>query len=139
MLGTPYQPGMLGRPGWREQGLVDPAAVLPIAVRDQVGVPRSTKSTILEEPFGMGRRWSSGDRSAALFYQLYDEHRAWAPPGGTTPLADVGGARTGTLDDGRSLVFLDRDDRHVVVEVAGLDTTARATLVRAVTEQLAAS
>jgi hypothetical protein len=138
-LGTPYQPGMLGRPGWREQGLVDPAAVLPIAVRDQVGVPRSTKSTILEEPFGMGRRWSSGDRSAALFYQLYDEHRAWAPPGGTTPLADVGGARTGTLDDGRSLVFLDRDDRHVVVEVAGLDTTARATLVRAVTEQLAAS
>ena len=23
-LGTPYVPGMLGRPGWREQGLIDP-------------------------------------------------------------------------------------------------------------------
>jgi hypothetical protein len=137
-LGTPYQPGMLGRPGWRERGLTDPAAVLPIAARDQVGVPRSTKSTILEEPFGMGRRWSSGGRSAGLFYQLYDEHRAWTPPAGTTPLADVAGAREGKLDDGRALVFLDRNERRVVLEVAGLDGTARAVLARAVADQLVA-
>ena len=31
--GTAYVPGMLGRPGWREQGLTDPAAVLPIKAR----------------------------------------------------------------------------------------------------------
>src|SRR5690348_1962527 len=58
-LGTPYVPGMLGRPGWREKGLTDPAAVLPINERDRAGVPRSTKSEIVEEPFGMGRRWST--------------------------------------------------------------------------------
>src|SRR5215470_10007433 len=46
-LGTPYVPGMLGRPGWREKGLTDPAAVLPIDERDRAGVPRSTKSEIV--------------------------------------------------------------------------------------------
>jgi hypothetical protein len=138
-LGTPYVPGMLGRPGWRERGLVDPAAVLPIAERDRAGVPRSTKSVVLEEPFGMGRRWSIGERSAALFYQLYDEHRAWTPPGGTTPSTDAGGAATATLPDGRSLVFLGDGDRRVVLEVAGLDSSARADLARAVVDQLAAS
>jgi hypothetical protein len=136
-FGTPYTEGMLGRPGWREQGLPDPAALLPIAERDRVGVPRSTKSVILEEPFGMGRRWSSGERSAALFYQLYDEHRSWQPPGGTAPFADVAIASTAALDDGRSLVFLSRDDRRVVLEVNGLDDAARATLARAVADQLA--
>jgi hypothetical protein len=62
-MGTPYVPGMLGRPGWRERGLTDPAAVLPIDDRDRAGVPRSTKSQIVEEPFGMGRRWSTGERA----------------------------------------------------------------------------
>src|SRR5436309_305579 len=42
--GTPYVPGMLGRAGWRERGLTDPAAVLPIADRDRAGVPHTTKS-----------------------------------------------------------------------------------------------
>jgi hypothetical protein len=86
-MGTPYVPGMLGRPGWREKGLTDPAAVLPIDERDRAGLPRSTKSEIVEEPFGMGRRWSTTGRSAALFYQLYPEQQSWEPPGGTTALA----------------------------------------------------
>jgi hypothetical protein len=54
-FGTAYVPGMLGRPGWRERGLVDPAAILPIKDRDRAGVPHSTKSQILAEPFGVGR------------------------------------------------------------------------------------
>src|SRR2546423_15186874 len=88
---------MLGRPGWRERGLIDPAAVLPIKERDRAGLPRSTKSQILEEPYGMGRRWSAGERSAALFYQLYPEHQQWQPPGGFAPLPDVAGAPGATL------------------------------------------
>ena len=138
-MGTPYHPGMLGRPGWREQGLVDPAAVLPVTERDRFGVPHSTKSQILEEPYGMGRRWSSGGRSAALFYQLYPEHQSWEPPGGTTPLPDVGGAAAATLPDGRSLVFIANDGRRVVLELNGLDDTARSQLARTVAEQLASA
>jgi hypothetical protein len=134
--GTPYVAGMLGRPGWREQGLTDPAAILPIKERDRVGVPHTTKSQILEEPFGMGRRWSSGARSAALYYQLYPEHRAWEPPGGRAPLADVYGASAAILPDGRSLVFLAGGGHSVVLEVAGIDEPARAALARTVAERL---
>jgi hypothetical protein len=138
-LGTPYVPGMLGRPGWRERGLVDPAALLPIAERDRVGVPHSTKSVIVEEPFGMGRRWSSGERSTGVFYQLYPEHRAWEPPAGRAPFAQVTGASEAALPDGRSLVFLARGEQPVVLEVAGLDASARAQLARAVSDQLASN
>src|SRR3954447_2673742 len=84
-LGTPYVEGMLGRPGWREKGLVDPAAVLPMWDRDRAGIPHSTKSEIVEEPYGMGRRWTAEGKSAALFYRVYPEHQSWTPPGGTTP------------------------------------------------------
>lgn len=128
-LGTPYVPGMLGRPGWREQGLIDPAAVLPIADRERVGIPHTTKSVVTEEPYGMGRRWSSGDRSAALFYQLYPEHQSWQPPGGTQ------GERA-TLPDGRSLVFLASPEARVVVEVKGLGQDQESELTRAVAAQL---
>lgn len=135
--GTSYVPGMLGRPGWRERGLDDPAAVLPIAERDRVGVARSTKSEIREEPFGMGRRWSSGERSAAVYYQLYPEHQAWEPPAGRVPYTDVNGAATANLDDGRSLVFIGRGERRVVLEVRGLDPAATATLARTVATHIA--
>ncbi len=135
-FGTPYVPGMLGRPGWRERGLTDPAALLPIRARDHAGVPHTTKSKIIEEPFGMGRRWSSGDRSAALFYQLYPEHQAWAPPGGTTPFPGVPGASTATLAGGRTLVFLGAAGQSVVLELAGIDDSAQAVLARTVAEQL---
>jgi len=139
-LGTPYLPGMLGRPGWREQGLTDPAAVLPIAERDRAGVPRSTKSEVVEEPFGMGRRWSAAERSAALFYQLYPEHRAWEPPGGMTPAGtEIAGASTATLPDGRSLVFLGAGEHRVVLEVTGLAADERANLARAVADRLGAA
>jgi hypothetical protein len=133
--GTPYVPGMLGRPGWREKGLTDPAAVLPIDERDRAGVPRSTKSEIVEEPFGMGRRWSTTGRSAALFYQLYPEQQSWEPPGGTAPLPDVGGGTTATLPDGRALVFLGHRER-VVLETAGIDPNEQLTLARAVASHL---
>jgi hypothetical protein len=136
-LGTPYVPGILGRPGWRERGLTDPAAVLPIDERDRAGVPRSTKSEIVEEPFGMGRRWSAAGRSTALFYQLYPEHQAWEPPGGAQPWTEVGGS-TATLPDGRSLVFLGTGERRVVLEVNGIDTGHRADLARSVVEHLGA-
>lgn len=136
-LGTPYVPGMLGRPGWRERGLVDPAAVLPISERDRAGVPRCTKSEIVEEPFGMGRRWSSSGRSAGLFYQLYPEQEAWQPPQGTAPFDAVSGATTATVAEGRSLVFLDRGGKRVVLEYAGLDDSVGAELARSVVEHLA--
>jgi hypothetical protein len=135
-LGTAYVPGMLGRPGWRERGLTDPAAVLPIDERDRAGVPRNTKSEIVEEPFGMGRRWSTAGRSTALFYQLYPEHQDWKPPGGLQQSTDVGGS-TATLPDGRSLVFLGTGDRRVVLEVNGIDPGERAKLARTVVEHLA--
>src|SRR4051812_18901847 len=137
-MGTSYVPGMLGRPGWREQGLTDPAAVLPIAERDRVGVPHTTRSEIVEEPFGMGRRWTAGERSVGLFYQLYPEHRSWAPPGGATPVGAVAGASQASLSDGRALVFLAEGDRRVVLESNGVDDAARSDLVHAVVAQLSA-
>ena len=130
--GTPYQPGMLGRAGWRERGLTDPAAVLPIAERDRAGVPHTTKSEIVEEPFGMGRRWTAGERSVGLFYQLYPEHEGWEPPAGRVPVAAIPGAWQATLPDGRALVFLG----NVVFESRGIDDAARSDLAHAVAGQL---
>ena len=127
-FGTAYVAGMLGRPGWREKGLEDPAAVLPIKARDRVGIPHSTKSEIVEEPFGMGRRWSSGGKSAALFYQLYPEQESWQPPSGRAAVNDLPGASAATLDDGRSLVFV----KNVVLETSGLDDDARESLAHVV-------
>ncbi|MDQ1429174.1 MAG: hypothetical protein QOK39_2650 [Acidimicrobiaceae bacterium] len=137
--GTPYVPGMLGRPGWREQGLTDPAALLPIRERDHAGVPHTTKSKIIEEPFGMGRRWTSGGRAAALCYQLYPEHKAWEPPSGRAPFSGVAGASVATLTDGRTLVFLGAGGQSVVLELTGIDDPARAELARTVAERLGAS
>ncbi|MDQ4069659.1 MAG: hypothetical protein M3203_09370 [Actinomycetota bacterium] len=134
-MGTAYVPGMLGRPGWREKGLTDPAAVLPIADRDRAGVPHTTKSEIVEEPFGMGRRWTAGGRSVGLFYQLYPEHRGWEPPAGRTPLTAIPGWQA-TLPDGRALAFLGSGDAPVVLETNGLDDAARSDLVYAVLRQL---
>ena len=138
-FGTAYVPGMLGRAGWREQGLTDPAAVLPIDERERAGIPRSTRSEIVEEPFGMGRRWSAGSREAGLFYRLYPEQQAWEPPAGSAPVTAVPGAWTADLPDGRSLVFLEGDGGHVVLELTGMDEGARLALSRAVATQLAAS
>lgn len=112
-FGTPYREGMLGRPGWREHDLIDPAAILPVKARDGAGIPHSTKSEIVAEPYGVGRRWTSGRRAAGLFYRLDPDHRAWT---------------SSTLEDGRSLVFLD----DVVLEVKGLDEGAVADLTTAV-------
>ncbi|HEX2701295.1 MAG TPA: hypothetical protein VHM89_13930 [Acidimicrobiales bacterium] len=137
-MGTPYIPGMLGKPGWREEGLVDPAAVLPIDDRDKVGIAHSTKSEVREEPFGMGRRWTSGGRAAGLYYRLTPEQRAWLPPGGLVLDPEAGGALVTMLDDGRSLMFLGADAVQVVLEVRGLDVHERAALARAVAEQLSA-
>jgi len=105
--GTPYVPGMLGRPGWREQGLVDPAGVLRVQARERVGVPHTVKSEIVEAPYGMGRRWSSGGLAVGLFYPLYPEHQAFAAAGTTSY-------------EGRSLTFIDEGDRPVVLETTGL-------------------
>jgi hypothetical protein len=127
---------MLGRPGWREAGLVDPAAILPIADRDRAGVPHTTKSEIVEEPYGMGRRWTAGGRSAALLYQLYPEQRGWEPAGGRLPVSGIAGASQATLPDGRALVFLAADDRQVVLETDGIDDAARSDLAYAVAAQL---
>ncbi|MFP5318082.1 MAG: hypothetical protein ACLGI2_07275 [Acidimicrobiia bacterium] len=138
-MGTPYVEGMLGRPGWREQGLVDPAAVLPIDERDRAGVPRATKSQIVEEPYGMGRRWSSGGRSLGLFYQLYPEHEAWSPPVGVTPLSGVPGAMAGDLPDGRSVVLVEGGGLRAVLEAYGIDEGWRAALARTVSGNLASA
>jgi len=136
LYGTPYVPGMLGRPGWRERGLADPAAVLPIADRDRVGVPHPTRSEIVDEPFGMGRRWSAGARAVGLFYQLYPEHLSWSPPGGLTPVAAVARASQATLSDGRAVVLLAAGDQRLVLETAGIDDAGRADLLHAVLDQL---
>ena len=136
-MGTAYTPGMLGRAGWREQGLTDPAAILPIAERDRAGVPHTTRSEILEEPYGMGRRWTAGGSAVGLYYQLYPEHRAWEPQGGRSPIPGLSGAMQATLPDGRSLVFLGQGDVQVVLETKGIDDSARSDLVHAVSAQLA--
>lgn len=136
-MGTPYTEGMLGRPGWREQGLVDPAAVLPIADRDRAGVPHSTKSEIVDEPFGMGRRWTAGGRSVGLFYQLYPEQWAWEPTGGKSEMPAIEGATQATLSDGRALVFLSTAGRRVVVETRQVDDASWSDLVHAAAHQLA--
>jgi hypothetical protein len=136
-MGTAYVPGMLGRKGWRERGLTDPAAVLPIADRDRAGIPHSTKSQILEEPFGMGRRWVAGDAGVGLFYRLYPEQRDWEPPGGRTPVAGFDGAWQASLPDGRALVFLPGAAAEVVLETNGIDDASRSDLAYAVTRQLA--
>jgi hypothetical protein len=133
--GTPYMPGMLGRTGWREQGLVDPAAVLPIADRDRAGIPRSTKSVILEQPFGMGRRWTTVGRSAGLYYRLHPDHQAWEPPAPATELQGVPDAKLIQLDDGRAVVTF---GPSVVLEVAGVDEAMLTDLARAVQSQLGA-
>ncbi len=138
VMGTPYQPGMLGRPGWREEGLTDPAAVLPIADRDRAGVPHTTRSEIVEEPFGMGRRWTAGDRAVGLFYRLYPDQREWAPPAGAAPMAAVEGAWEAALPDGRALVLFAAGPQQVVLETRGLDSAAGAALAGAVAAQLAA-
>ena len=135
-MGTAYVPGMLGRPGWREKGLTDPAAVLPIADRDRAGVPHSTRSEIVEEPFGMGRRWTAGERAVGLYYQLYPEHEGWEPPGGRSPVGGLAAASQATLPDGRALVFLGGGDRRVVLETNGIDDAARSDLVHAVSREL---
>lgn len=119
-FGTPYREGMLGRPGWRERGLTDPAAILPIKDRDGAGIPHSVKSVIVAEPFGVGRRWTSGDRSAGLFYRLDPDHQAYAAP---------------STEDGRSLVYI----ADVVLETKGLDEGAVAALVGAVRRTTSAS
>jgi hypothetical protein len=136
-MGTSYVPGMLGRPGWREEGLTDPAAVLPIDDRDRAGVPHSTKSEIVEEPFGMGRRWRAGDRAVGLYYRLHPEQQSWEPPGGRTPVPGIDGAWQASLPDGRALVFVAGGRAEVVLETDGLDDSARSALANAVARQLA--
>ncbi len=132
--GAPYLPGMLGREGWRERGLTDPAALLPLADRDAAGIAHSTRSEVVEEPFGMGRRWSAGEVSAGLFYQLYEEQASWLPPTGWTPLVGVDRATAADLPDGRSLVRFEAES-PVVLELTGLDD-ARMALAEAVAAQL---
>jgi hypothetical protein len=133
--GTPYVPGMLGRQGWRERGLTDPAAVLPIADRDRAGIPHSTKSQVVEEPYGMGRRWSSGGRALGLFYPLYPEHQAWQPPG-SPPLAEVPGA-TVELPEGRSLVLIGHGGGvPAVLELTGFDAATGSQLAAVVASHL---
>jgi hypothetical protein len=128
---------MFGRPGWREQGLVDPAGLLPIKDRDRLGVPHSTKSQILEEPFGMGRRWAAMGRSAAVYYQLYPEHQAWQPPSTPVAYGAVDGAYLVALPDGRSLVFMrNSDDKRVVLELYGFDEASQSTLATSLNAQL---
>ena len=136
-MGTSYVPGMLGRPGWREKGLTDPAAVLPIAERDRAGVPHTTKSEIVEELFGMGRRWSADGTAIGVFYRLHPDHQGWEPPGGGTPFEGIDGAWEAKLADGRALVFLRGSDADVVLETDGIDDSARSDLAQAVARQLA--
>lgn len=135
--GTPYRPGMLGRPGWREEGLTDPAALLPIADRHRAGIDHSTKSEVVEEPFGMGRRWVAGEATAGLFYRLHADHRAWEPPGGRTPVEEFDGGWQASLPDGRALMFLPAGPAEVVLETAGIDDSSRSALAYAVARQVA--
>jgi hypothetical protein len=135
-FGTPYVEGMLGREGWRERGLPDPAAVLPIDDRDRAGIPRSTRSEIVEEAFGMGRRWTGGRAAVGLFHRVHAEHQSWQPPSTTEPLAGVERAVRATLDDGRTLVLIGEGQGGVVLESKGLDESAVATLARAAAEHL---
>ena len=136
-LGTPYVPGMLGRPGWREKGLADPAAVLPVADRERAGVPHTVKSDIVEELFGMGRRWTGDGVAIGVFYRLHPDHQGWEPPGGQAVVEEIEGASQASLVDGRALVFLAGSGAEVVLETDGIDDSTRSELAQAVARQLA--
>ncbi|MGI8984105.1 MAG: hypothetical protein ACR2HM_06180 [Acidimicrobiales bacterium] len=139
-MGTPYTPGMLGRAGWREKGLVDPAAVLPVADRERAGIAHSTRSQVVEEPFGMGRRWVAGEAKAGLFYRLHTDHQAWEPPGGRSPVEGFDGCWQASLPDGRAWRFLAGAGAgagvEVVLETEGIDDSSRSELAYAVAHQL---
>lgn len=130
-FGTPYVPGMLGRPGWREEGLADPAALLPAAERDRVGIPAGTRSEVVEEPYGMGRRWTAAGRSAAVFHRVHADHRSWSPPIAWVPVTGAPAA-SASLPDGRELLAIE----GVVLETSGIDEPERLALARAVAAQL---
>jgi hypothetical protein len=92
----------------------------------------------VEEPFGMGRRWTAGARSVGVYYQLYPEHLAWEPDGGRSPVTEIDGASQASLSDGRALVFFVAGDRRVVLETGGIDDSGRSDLAFAVAAQLTA-
>jgi hypothetical protein len=139
-FGTPA--GAIGD-AWKNLGLPDPAAVLPAADRDRHGIPSSTKSVVVREAYGVGRRWVNGEKSAGLFWLIDPD----APPSAASgtgdrwsadrpaDASDVSGvgdaAYVADLGDGHRGVFVREGSVACVVEVAGLDDDAATDLARA--------
>jgi hypothetical protein len=141
---TPYESGAFGAPAggvaapvtdlrvrWVWLNLPDPAAVLKSGERARFGIPTSTKSDVVQESYGVGRRWNTGSSSIALLWMVDDDHPSDATATGLrwqdlrpaaavdTPgvgdgayLADAGGGRRAAFVRCRGVGF--------VVEGAGL-------------------
>ena len=142
VFGTPA--GELGEK-WKAVGLSDPAGVVPPKARDVAGVPKSTKSAVVSESYGIGRRWTAGNKSIGVFW-LIDPANPPAEPTGTgarfdalrtgeaKDVPDIGeGAYVLDLGSGRHGVFVKNNGIAVVVEVAGIPREAAMQLAQAAT------
>jgi hypothetical protein len=134
---------------WKSLGLADPAGVLPPKTRAAHGIPTSTKSAVVAEAWGVGRRWSAGDRSVGLLYLIDSgsppasadatgERWTAARPADAETVADVGdGAYAAPAGDGREGVYVRAGAIGFVVEFAGIDRADAAAMARVAAGQLA--
>jgi hypothetical protein len=139
-FGTPA--GELGE-RWKSIGLTDPAGFLPAKERAKYGVPASTKSTVVSERWGIGRRWTAGDKSVALLYLIDPADPAtraeqtaerWGNVRTETAVdvPDVGdGAFITDIRDGKRGVFARAGRVGYVVEFVGIGDDAAIALARA--------
>jgi hypothetical protein len=146
VFGTPAGP--VGE-SWKRLGLLDPAGVLKATERDRAGVPKSTKSEVVMEPYGVGRRWSAGGRAIGFFWLIDNAApppdaaataMQWAalrgPEGVDVPgvgdrayIRDAGGGRRG--------VFVRAAGKGFMVEVTGLPDEAAVDLAKAAAAEAA--
>jgi hypothetical protein len=137
--GTPAGP--LGE-RWKSIGLMDPAGFLPPYERDKYGIPKSTKSAVVSERWGIGRRWTAGDKSVALLYLIdpadpATSARQTAERWGnvrTATAVDVAGVGDGAfitdIRDGKRGVFARAGNIGYVVEFVGIPDDAAIDLAR---------
>jgi hypothetical protein len=152
---TPSGSGEFGTPAgplgeqWKRLGLADPAAMVKLVERERVGVAGSTKSVVVQESYGVGRRWSADGKSIGFLW-LID---ATSPPADSRATgahwqalrdpgaADVGGlAGDGYVKDageGRRGVFVRAGDMGFVVEVSGLGDDVAVDLARGAAREAA--
>src|SRR6266508_637684 len=138
--GTPA--GELGE-RWKKLDLPDPAGVVPPKVRQGAGVPRSTHSEVVSEPYGIARRWTDEGKSIGVFWLIDPDAQPSTAEAtsarfdalrgeGAEDVPGIGdGAYITDLGNDRRGVFVRAQDRGLVVEVAGSDHEAAVELAQA--------